>query len=197
MYIGIERTQVQGENKKSLYNRYVLVAAVLASIALGYRPADAAPVAGDSEVQISGGLLIRKAPIAVISMRILITDTKSGVGGRIPSIGYSFIHRGSDPWQATTTPFFHYNFSVTNVLVPYLGIFGGVVWNDRDVTGTMGPAAGVKLFVSDQTFVNIGYRYEWFFNSFEAARDNRTHGNHVVNIGLGFVWGGSGRKATN
>jgi hypothetical protein len=27
----------------------------------------------------------------------------------------------------------------------------------------------VKLFVSDQTFVNIGYRYEWFFNSFEAA----------------------------
>ena len=87
MYIGIERTQVQGENKKSLYNRYVLVAAVLASIALGYRRADAATVAGDSEVQISGGLLIRKAPIAVISMRILITDTKSGVGGRIPSSG--------------------------------------------------------------------------------------------------------------
>jgi hypothetical protein len=46
---------MQGENKKSLYNRYVLVAAVLASIALGYRPADAATVAGDSEVQISGG----------------------------------------------------------------------------------------------------------------------------------------------
>ena len=63
------------------------MAAILASIALGYRPADAAPVAGDSEVQISGGLLIRKAPIAVISMRILITDTKSGVGGRIPSSG--------------------------------------------------------------------------------------------------------------
>lgn len=81
--------------------------------------------------------------------------------------------------------------------MPYLGIFGGVVWNDRDVTGTMGPAAGVKLFVSDQTFVNIGYRYEWFFNSFEAARDNRTHGNHVVNIGLGFVWAGAvGKRPT-
>jgi hypothetical protein len=198
LYIGIERTQVQGENKKTLYNRYALVAAVLASIALGYRPADAAPVAGDSEVQISGGLLIRKAPIAIISMRILITDTSPGweVGFR-QAVNYSFIHHGSDAWQATTTPFLHYNFSVTNVLVPYLGIFGGVVWNDRDVTGTMGPAAGVKLFVSDQTFVNIGYRYEWFFNSFEAARDKRTHGNHVVNIGLGFVWGGSGRKATN
>jgi hypothetical protein len=58
----------------------------------------------------------------------------------------------------------------------------------------MGPSAGLKLFVSDQTFVNIGYRYSWFFNSFEAARDNRTHGNHVANIGLGFVWGGSGDR---
>jgi hypothetical protein len=84
LYIGIERT---GRKQEKLIQWYVLVAAVLASIALGYRPADAATVAGDSEVQISGGLLIRKAPIAVISMRILITDTKSGVGGRIPSSG--------------------------------------------------------------------------------------------------------------
>ena len=71
---------------------------------------------------------------------------------------------------------------------------GGIVWNDRDITGTIGPSAGLKLFVADQTFVNIGYRYSWFFKSFEAARDNRTHGNHVVNIGLGYVWGGSGDR---
>jgi hypothetical protein len=36
--------------------------------------------------------------------------------------------------------------------------------------------------------VNIRYRCNWYFNSFEAARDNRTHGNHIVNIGLGYVW---------
>ena len=39
-----------------------------------------------------------------------------------------------------------------------LGIQGGIVWNDRDITGAFGPATGVKLFVADQTFVNIGYR---------------------------------------
>ena len=66
--------------------------------------------------------------------------------------------------------------------------------HDRDVTGTAGPAAGVKLFVADQTFVNIGYRYNWYFYSFEAAKNNITHGNHIINIRLGYVWGGSGDR---
>ena len=81
------RTDTSTGRKQEKLIQSVRLSGRLASIALGYRPADAAPVAGDSEVQISGGLLIRKAPIAVISMRILITDTKSGVGGRIPSSG--------------------------------------------------------------------------------------------------------------
>ncbi len=72
---------------KSLFNRYVLVAAVLASIALGYRPADAALIAGDSEVQISGGLLIRKAPIAVDGIRPPTADLVSGINIRIEITG--------------------------------------------------------------------------------------------------------------
>jgi hypothetical protein len=36
--------------------------------------------------------------------------------------------------------------------------------------------------------LNIGYRYEWFFKSFRSAIDNRTHGNHIANIGIGFDW---------
>jgi hypothetical protein len=184
---------------KSLYNRYVLVAAVLASIALGYRPADAMPVDGDSEIQVSGGASHTQGSDsgnfnADISYGYYLTPGWE-VGFR-QAINYNFVDHGSDSWQATSTPFILYNFRVTNVLVPYLGLSGGIVWNDRDITGTIGPAAGVKLFVADQTFVNIGYRYEWFFNSFEAARDNRVHGNHVANIGLGFVWGGSGDRKT-
>src|SRR6266480_7540232 len=110
------------------------------------------------------------------------------------ALDYNFINHAPDAWQATTTPFLHYHFRINNVLVPYLGMQGGIVWNDRDITGTIGPSAGIKLFVADQTFVNIGYRYEWFFNSFEAARDKRVHGNYVANIGLGFVWGVSGDR---
>jgi len=138
--------------------------------------------------------LTLKAVTMVTSMPICLTDTISLLDGFRQALDYNFIDNASDAWQATTTPFLQYNFRITKIVVPYLGIQGGIVWNDRDITGTFGPNAGVKLFVADQTFVNIGYRYNWFFNSFEAARDNRTHGVNVANIGLGFVWGGSGDR---
>lgn len=176
---------------------YYLMAALTVGFVLVGQNLYAAPVQADSEIQVSAGFSHAQGT----DSGNFNTDLSYGyylspgweLGFR-QALDYNFIHHASDAWQATTTPFLHYNFRLGNVLIPYLGFSGGVVWNDRDVTGTMGPSAGVKLFVSDQTFVNIGYRYNWFFNSFEAARDNRTHGNHVANIGLGFVWGGSGDR---
>ncbi len=185
---------------KSKFGFYFIIAACAISLVVfGVNPVSALPLDGDSEIQISGGFSHAQG-----------SDTGNFNGefnygyylspgwelGFRQGVDYNFVDDGSDAWHATTTPFIHYNFRVTDVLVPYLGIFGGVVWNDRDVTGTTGPAAGLKLFVAEQTFLNIGYRYEWFFKSFEAARDNRTHGNHVANIGLGYVWGGSGDRKT-
>jgi len=184
---------------KNIFSYYRVAACVVVFMVLGLNPVYAGPLAGDNEIQVSAGFFHAQG-----------TDSGNFNGeisygyylspgwelGLRQAFNYNFIHHGSDAWQATTTPFLHYNFRVTDILVPYLGISGGVVWNDRDITGTMGPAAGLKLFVSNQTFINLGYRYEWFFNSFEAARDNRTHGNHVANIGLGFVWGGAGDRKT-
>jgi hypothetical protein len=195
------QSKYRSENMKSLYNRYVLVTAILASIALGYKPAEAVPVDGDSEAQVSGGFSHSQGSHtgtfnADLSYGYYLTPGWE-IGLR-QAVNYNFINKAPDAWQAVTTPFVWYNFKVNNVLVPYLGISGGIVWNDRDITGVFGPNAGAKLFVTDQTFLNIGYRYEWFFKNFEAARDNRTHGNHVVNIGFGLVSGGSGdRKTTN
>ena len=44
-FVYCNRTDIKyrSENMKSLCNRYVLVTAILASIALGYKPADATP----------------------------------------------------------------------------------------------------------------------------------------------------------
>lgn len=53
------------------------------------------------------------------------------------------------------------------------------------------PQAGVKFFVHDRTFLNLGYRYEFFFNRFEAIDDNKSRGNHVFNLGIGLTWGGA------
>jgi hypothetical protein len=79
-------------------------------------------------------------------------------------LNYNFIDDSRDFWLASTTPFFNYHFHVTDIIVPYLGGFMGLVWNDRDATGTIGPQGGVKFFVHDRTFLNVGYRYEIFFN---------------------------------
>jgi hypothetical protein len=162
-------------------------------------PSLALPTAGSSEILLSGGFFHAQGSDdgnfnADLSYGYYLSPGWE-IGLR-QSLNYLFRDDNPDAWSATTTPFLFYNFRVTDVLVPYLGIHGGIVWNDRDVTGTIGPNAGLKLFVSPQTFINIGYRYEWLFNTFRSAANNRDNGNHVGNIGIGFVWGGSGTRTT-
>jgi hypothetical protein len=53
----------------------------------------------------------------------------------------------------------------------------------------LGPRVGIKIFVHDRTFLNLGYRYEFFFDRIKAIGDNASRGNHVFNIGIGFNWG--------
>ena len=155
--------------------------------------AHAAPGVGSNEVQVAAGFFHAQGSDsgnfnADVSYGYYLTPGWE-IGFR-QALNYDFIDGARDFWVATTTPFLLYNFKLSEIVVPYLGIHGGFVWNDDRVTGTIGPNAGLKLFLTGQTFLNIGYRYEWFFHSFRAAVDNRTHGNHIANIGLGFVWGG-------
>jgi hypothetical protein len=110
------------------------------------------------------------------------------------AINSTFVDNGRDFWLATTTPFLNYNFRLTNIIVPYLGGFIGLAWNDRDITGTVGPQGGVKFFVHDNTFLNLGYRYEIFFSRINTIDNNSSRGNHVANLGVGFTWGGAQTK---
>jgi hypothetical protein len=107
------------------------------------------------------------------------------------ALNYNFIDDERDFWLATTTPFINYNFRVTDIIVPYVGAFIGAAWNDRDFTGTVGPQGGVKFFVHNTAFVNVGYRYEIFFDSVKAIDNSSSRGNHVLNLGVGFTWGGA------
>jgi len=182
------------KNKTSMMVALGLLLAILFFAGHTY----AAPVAGDHEIQISAGAFHSQGSDtgnfnADISYGYYLSPGWE-LGFR-QAVNYNFIDNARDFWTATTTPFIHYNFRITDILVPYLGIFGGAVWNDRDATGTIGPSTGLKLFVADQTFINLGYRYEWFFDSFRTAVNQRSNGNHVANIGIGLVWGGS-RKPT-
>ena len=142
---------------------------------------------GSSICQITPAKLV----VNVLGMCCVIT-----VGGQLAGNNASIVSSASTPPVdepiATTAPFINYHFRVTDIIVPYLGAFIGAAWNDDDITGTLGPQLGVKLFVHEQTFVNLGYRYEWFWDKFERINNESDNGNHIFNIGVGFTWGGSG-----
>jgi hypothetical protein len=156
--------------------------------------ASAAPRAGMSEVQAAGGFFHTQGS----NSGSLNADLSYGyyftpgweLGFR-QGLNYNFVDDHRDFWIASTVPFLNYNFRVTDIIVPYLGGFLGLVWNDRDATGTIGPQTGVKFFVHDNTFLNLGYRYEFFFDRIDAIDNNASHGNHVFNIGIGLTWGGA------
>lgn len=154
----------------------------------------AAPTDGASEVQVSAGFFHAQGSDsgnlnADLSYGYYLTPGWQ-LGIR-QALNYNFVDDARDFWLASTTPFINYNFHVTDIIIPYLGGFIGLVWNDRDATGTIGPQAGVKFYVHERTFLNLGYRYEFFFNRFEAIDDNKSRGNHVANLGIGITWGGA------
>ena len=117
-------------------------------------------------------------------------------------VNYAFIENQDDVWTASTVGFANYNFSdgVDEVgeFVPFAGVFLGGAYNDKDATGTLGPNFGFKYFVNDKTFITTRYRYEWFFDKLDLSKvsdikddlqiisDNKSDGNHVLTIGLGF-----------
>jgi Lipid A 3-O-deacylase (PagL) len=179
--------------KRTLRNYFFTAALVFSLGVLGANIGYGAPVGGDSEIEVSGGFFHAQGSDsgsfnADVAYGYYLTP--GWELGLRQALNYNFVDDGPDSWLATTTPFLVYNFNFGNV-VPFLGLQGGIVWNDRDVTGTLGPNAGIKFFFSDQTYLGLRYRYEWFFHSFKSAGNNADHGNHVGTIGIGYVWGGS------
>ncbi|MGH7854000.1 MAG: hypothetical protein ACREP3_11195 [Candidatus Binatia bacterium] len=182
------------EVRSMRWTAWLSVSVMMASLAFGSTRVIAAPDAGASELQVSGGFSHTQGS----DFGRLNGDLSYGYYltpgwqlGIRQAVTYDFIDDRRDFWVAATTPFLNYNFRLTDIIVPYLGGFIGLVWNDRDATGTIGPQAGVKFFVHDRAFLNLGYRYEFFFDRIRAIDDNASHGNHVGNIGIGLTWGGA------
>jgi hypothetical protein len=173
---------------------WLFATALLTGWLFGDATAIAAPTEGASEAQISAGFFHTQGS----DSGNLNADLSYGYYftpgwqlGIRQALNYNFIDDQRDFWLASTTPFVNYNFRVTDIIVPYLGGFIGLVWNDRDATGTIGPQGGIKFFVHDQAFLNLGYRYEFFFNRIDAIDNNASRGNHVFNVGIGMTWGGA------
>ncbi|MFZ5907064.1 MAG: hypothetical protein ACOYVJ_06595 [Nitrospirota bacterium] len=158
-------------------------------------PVYGAQTAGDNAIQLSGGFFhAQDTDIGTVTLDVLYGYHLTGnweIGAR-QILTYDFIDDADDTWLASTSPFVQYNFrgiSQNDSIQPFLGAFIGVVYNDDDVTGTMGPNVGFKAFLNEKTYLATSYRYEWFFDDIEWGDATETsHGNHVVTMGLGFLW---------
>lgn len=156
----------------------------------------AAQSKGDSVLQLGGGFIHSQgADVGTLNLDI-------GYGyfvshnwevGLMQTLGYSFIDGADNQWVASTIPYANYHFrglTQNDTFQPFIGAFIGASYNDDDVTGTLGPQIGFKSFVNDTTFISVKYRYEWFFDelTFDDIDDTKSDGNHVVTLGLGFVF---------
>ncbi|HSE82938.1 MAG TPA: hypothetical protein VLB01_00150 [Thermodesulfobacteriota bacterium] len=173
--------------------RFSFILGLGALLAFVATPSYSVQSVGSSEIQVSGGFFHAQDS----NTSDLSADVSYGyyffqpleVGIR-QGINYTFINNADNPWLATTTPFIDYYFFADRNFQPFVGGFGGIVWNDDDITGTIGPEGGIKYYVNDTTFLEARYRYEWFFNDFDVIEDEASDGNQVVTVGIGFVWGG-------
>jgi hypothetical protein len=154
-----------------------------------------AQAVGDNEIQISGGFFKSQGTdvgTATIDVGYGYYLTRAWEIGIAQTLNYNIIDGADDTWTASTTPFVNYHFlglSMNDTFQPFLGAFVGAIYNDNNTTGTAGPAIGFKAYLNEKTFIMTRYRYEWFFDNFDLGDVSDTsHGNHLVTLGLGFLW---------
>ena len=160
-------------------------------------PAHAAPLANSNEVLVNGGFFhTADTDFGNVNLDLSYGRYLGNPAwqlGLLQGLNWTIIDDAEDPWAAVTAPFVNYHFlgfSQEQTVVPFLGAFTGLVWNDDDATGTLGPQAGFKFFLTDHAFVQTKYRYEWFFDELDQTDDAADDGNHVLSLGIGYVWGG-------
>ena len=174
-------------------SRKALSAAMGCVAFLATAPAYTFQDVGDKEVEFTGGFSHADGT----DVGTLNADASIGyyVAPRVnigvrQTLSYSFVDDGNDTWIASTIPFVNYNFDTGNPkLRPFVGAFIGAAYNDDDTTGTMGPALGIKYFISDDTAIVARYRYEWYFDdlTFNDATDT-ADGNHILTVGMSYLW---------
>ena len=137
----------------------LFVGVLMMGLLLANGSVSALPTDGSSELQAAGGFFhTQDADTGSLNVDLSYGYylTPGWQVGLRQAINYNFVDDGRDFWLATTAPFLNYHFRLTNIIVPYLGAFIGLAWNDRDETGIAGPQAGVKFFVHNNVFLNLG-----------------------------------------
>jgi hypothetical protein len=108
-------------------------------------------------------------------------------------LSYGLNDPAEDVWTGSTSGFVKYYFTSDDPdkrLQYFTGILLGLSYSDVDATGSSGPMAGFRYFISDETFLLMQYQYEYYFDKLDAGAetDDFNTGNHYITIGLGRRW---------
>lgn len=167
---------------------------VLATLALSSPALAEGFKEGDRALQVSGGFVhAQGSDVGTLNADVGLGffTTPNVELGFLQGLAYSFVDGSEDFWRASTIMFANYNFAQQGSnFVPFAGAFGGALWNDDDISGTIGPNLGVKVLLGEDqsTFLVTRYRYEWAINELDVGgvTDDSSDGNHVITIGLGY-----------
>ncbi len=157
-------------------------------------PAFPQPLVNDHAIEFGGGFFHGSTAGALnLDASYAYYLDSSWEAGLRQALSINFADSAPDVWAATTAPFLKYNYHFFHNLIVFGGAFLGAVWNDRNATAALGPQVGLKYFLNGQIYFTPSYRYDWFFNPIRTGTAGRTRAHHVLTLGIGFVWGGSGK----
>ena len=97
----------------------------------------------------------------------------------------------NEAWQGRTAGFANLDLLETGFgLVPFVGAFAGLDYDQENASAFMGPHAGFSQYLDETTFLRVRYRYEWSSED-DDGKDlaaDAEQGEHVVSIGLGVTF---------
>ena len=163
----------------------VVAALVLGGAAHSAAQEDGASVADRTAVQLGAGALVAQpAPVLELAVGSFVGD-RLELGVR-QEVGFA---TGSGPhdWHLATTPFVDLFLAPDPkwVLTPFIGVAAGALYDECRLTATLGPEAGVALFVSRQVFVSARYQFRWAAERVGGVG----HDSHLALLGVGLLLG--------
>ena len=127
----------------------------------------------------------------------------AGAASGIGSVGYyfnewlevsarqnaSYAHAGEgqqEIWNFASRGALDVHFPIGKVVVPYVGVNAGYAYGDSiDDSLMAGPEGGVKLYLQDDAFLQLGTEYEFFFDKGDSLDSAFAEGQFLWTLGMG------------
>lgn len=104
------------------------------------------------------------------------------------SLGISDSGPGPDTWNGMSRVGLDFNAQLDPVILYAGGLFGRIYGDTVADSWTAGPEIGLKWYIKDEAFLNVGAEYQFFFDEDDRVGDAFENGSFVYVIGFGLLF---------